>query len=165
MTQKLDKYDIEILSVLTSKRRATLNEMASHFKLKGIEITGEAIRKRLGKLEDLLFLPLLNTSDMESMDIEPMVLLLKIRGGKELKSEILKKIEALKGFLVLNTLGNFDLICFFLVQSSRKINNAQEIIDKLEERGDVETEFLFPTECHLNLNNLFISLSERAEAK
>jgi len=165
MIQKLDKCDIEILSVLASNRKATLNEIASHFKLKGIEITGEAIRKRLGKLEGLLFLPLLNISDMESMNVEPMILLLRLRGGKELKSEILKKIEALNGFLVLNTLGNFDLICFFLVQSSRKIKDAQEIIDKLEEKGDVETEFLFPTEYQLNLNNLFISLGKQAWAK
>ena len=165
MIQKLDKYDIEILHALANKKRATLNEIVSHLKLKGIDITGEAIRKRLNKLKDLPFFPLLSINELESMDVEPMILLLKLKGGKELKSEILKKIETLKGFLVFDTLGNFDMISFFLVQSSRKTENARKIIDELGEKGDVEIEFLFPTEYQPFLDNFFISLGEKAGAK
>ena len=162
MTQKLDKQDIEILSVLTNNRKATLNEIAEHFKLKGIKITGEAIRKRIGKMKDISFPPLININELESMGLEPLIILLKIKGGKGLKEEILKKARILGGFFVFNTLGNFDMVCFFLIHSSRKTEEAREIIDKLKEGGDIETVFLFPIDYHLNSENLFNILNNSA---
>jgi|GEM_PF-5512925 len=158
MDKKLDKCNIEILSVLAENRKATLNEIVSHCKLKGIKVTGEATRKRLEKLRDILFIPLINNEDLEHKGLEALIVLLKIKGGKNARLDVLKKIKDLGSFFILTALGNFDLIGFFLIPIGKKADEVRKIIDGIKEKADVDAICLYPTEYQFNKENFFIPL-------
>ncbi len=120
---ELDKNDLDILKTLKENSRISLVEIS-----KKIDLTAEAIKQRMDKLQRyMVILKLFTNFDVFRIGFQPYLIFLKT--NRERQDETLDFIRRYKhsnGQYVLD--GSFDLSCFLVVKS---ILELREFIDSL----------------------------------
>lgn len=155
---KSNSINSQIISLLAKEPRITLKKISYRLKQNKIIISKEGIRKRISKIiKRVLFVPF---SKLGDYGLSLVVVLIKIKGGPNIKKTVVKKIKNIGSFLDLITFGNFDMVSLFTVNKKSQMHS---IISALKEISLIKDfSYLEVTEQQITLKNIFTLNKPRA---
>ena len=151
----LDDIDISLLEILRKNPRESLRKISKDLAKFQFKATPETIRKRIIQLYQCIeFQPIPN---MELLGYDQAILLIKVRGGQSARKIVVEKIKS-TGFNICETIGSFDIICYFPLRKNSDLRNIVDMVKNFPEVIDVT--YLMMASHHTSISPLLAHLRQ-----
>ena len=146
---QLDNIDISILEILRKNPRESLRNISKDLTKFQFKATPETMRKRIIRLHQCIeFQPIPN---MDILGYSQAILLIKVRGGQSARKKVIEEIKS-TGFNICETIGSFDIICYFPLKKNSDLRNIVDMVKNLPEVNDVT--YLMMAKHHTSISSL-----------
>jgi len=153
---KLDNIGIIIIEELRKDPRISLREICCSLAKKGLKASAETVRKRIAQLKTIVrFQPVPLAG---AFGVEEAILLIKMKGARTAKERLVSKLRELQGFNIIELVGQFDIMVFFVFKDCANLSRIMDAIKTMPEVEEVQQ--MFVSKSHTSISPLLRQLTK-----